>query len=83
MLRKQNVTAHILQLSGVERRKTEVTNSSILKIENSSMLKKCIGNFEILICIKIQLNISGNETQALKEYLKWLRARRPPVRAKT
>ena len=32
---------------------------------------------------KIQLNISGNETQALKEYLKWLRARRPPVRAKT
>ena len=27
------------QLSGVERRKTEVTNGSILKIENSSMLK--------------------------------------------
>ena len=38
---------------------------------------------EILICIKIQLNISGNETQALKEYLKWLRARRPPAREKT
>ena len=32
---------------------------------------------------KIQLNISGNETQALKEYLKWLRARRPPAREKT
>ena len=47
------------------------------------MLKKCIGNFEILICIKIKLNISGNETQALKEYLKWLRARRPPAREKT
>ena len=31
---------------------------------------------------KIQLNISGNETQALKEYLKWLRARRPPAREK-
>ena len=56
-----------------------------LYFQNREVLdaEKCIGNFEILISIKIQLNISGNETQALKEYLKWLRARRPPARAKT
>ena len=36
---KCRTIAHILQLSGVERRKTEIRNSSIFKIENSTMLK--------------------------------------------
>ena len=36
---KCHTIAHILQLSGVEWRKTEIINSSIFKIENSTMLK--------------------------------------------
>ena len=36
---KCHTIAHILQLSGVEQRKTEIRNCSIFKIENCTMLK--------------------------------------------